>query len=675
MSKNKMYIKLPCLKSISVNNYALFKDNWTFNIKDGLNLFLGTNGLGKTTTANLIIFGIVGAWKDDYDELHDTYFTEREHEVLKEQYDGQRPTVTLAFDIVNSSFAVERYLDNSRIKKYSIDNNVYEETQLQDINEEYVNSLTSQCQLDNIEDLSFILRKLLVREEEGNYLLWDRVNQSKIIRLLFNPPGFFKDFAKLEKDTRNALSMANRLRDFRGQFESRKKVIEERRDKVAKRLIEGESVQSLNERLVKHTTITNETQELKDKLLEDITYLKNELKELEQSENSMSFEIGIANDEITKNEKKFFGSIYHDPRVQLLTHKLDKNHTCIVCNNSNIKLDKAKEIIDKIHFAHHCPVCNEQINVSQEDSSDVSEDLLNHLSDLRSKSNETSSNLNILKMKKLRTENTLNELFDKLAEIEKKINEHKLASIDIKLAISKLEGKTDGSNQYDRDVLVMQKEIDDYNKKIQAEDTKYRTKKKLLDQKNIELNERIVNISSKLNDVFSKYSEHFFIKDLRLTTSERQQRESKVKLTAFCPYFNDKRRWSIKQVSKSESIFLEYMFRISLIELFHQETDSLPFLILETSEGAFDLSRTNQLAKSLVEFCDNPFPFIAITNLSKPKFIKALLEDIESPRKRVFNFISYGAHGELLEKQLQKELILFKNELVELGLEDATTNY
>ena len=222
MSKNDNHIKLPCLKSIAVNNYALFKENWTYKVKNGLNLFLGANGLGKTTTANLIIYGIVGAWQDENDNLHESYFTEREHEALKDHYKNQKPTVTIAFEVAASCFSVERYLSNPQIKQFSIDGELFDEVETQNIHDVYVDKLKGCCLLDNIEDLSFILRKLLIREEEGNYLMWDRVDQSKIIRLLFNPPGFFNDFAELEKKTTNALSMANRLRDFRGQFEKRK---------------------------------------------------------------------------------------------------------------------------------------------------------------------------------------------------------------------------------------------------------------------------------------------------------------------------------------------------------------------------------------------------------------------------------------------------------------------
>ena len=35
------YIKLPVIKKIEILNYGLFKDNWDYQFKKGLNLFVG----------------------------------------------------------------------------------------------------------------------------------------------------------------------------------------------------------------------------------------------------------------------------------------------------------------------------------------------------------------------------------------------------------------------------------------------------------------------------------------------------------------------------------------------------------------------------------------------------------------------------------------------------------
>src|SRR4030043_1765981 len=93
MGQNKNYIKLPSLHSIEVNDYTLFKKSWSYQVKNGLNLFLGINELGKTTTANMIIYGVVGR----YEDITPKYFKSRAHTNGKAE-----PTVALTFKVGNN---------------------------------------------------------------------------------------------------------------------------------------------------------------------------------------------------------------------------------------------------------------------------------------------------------------------------------------------------------------------------------------------------------------------------------------------------------------------------------------------------------------------------------------------------------------------------------------------
>ena len=97
------------MRSISVNNYALFNRDWSHKVQNGLNLFLGANGFGKTTAANLIIYGIVGAWEERavntrgneeiVDQLPEKYFSDREHKKQRDSIGDAKASVTIEFDI------------------------------------------------------------------------------------------------------------------------------------------------------------------------------------------------------------------------------------------------------------------------------------------------------------------------------------------------------------------------------------------------------------------------------------------------------------------------------------------------------------------------------------------------------------------------------------------------
>ena len=67
---------------------------------------------------------------------------------------------------------------------------------------------------------------------------------------------------------------------------------------------------------------------------------------------------------------------------------------------------------------------------------------------------------------------------------------------------------------------------------------------------------------------------------------------------------------------------LEYLFRLSIIELYVKESNNSAFIMLETAEGAFDISNTAQLGLAFSKFgSENNIPFIVIVNFSKPDFV------------------------------------------------------
>ena len=94
------YIKLPIIKEIEVKGYDLFKSDWKYEFKNGLNLFVGGNRLGKTTTVYIILYGIVGIPQENKN-----FFSDRV--VYREQIKDVRSTVRLNFDIGSNCIEIE----------------------------------------------------------------------------------------------------------------------------------------------------------------------------------------------------------------------------------------------------------------------------------------------------------------------------------------------------------------------------------------------------------------------------------------------------------------------------------------------------------------------------------------------------------------------------------------
>lgn len=64
-------IFLPSLLSLNIRNFSLYPNNggldFHYDFKNGLNLFVGGNGTGKTTLTKLIKFALIGHYREQTD--------------------------------------------------------------------------------------------------------------------------------------------------------------------------------------------------------------------------------------------------------------------------------------------------------------------------------------------------------------------------------------------------------------------------------------------------------------------------------------------------------------------------------------------------------------------------------------------------------------------------------
>ncbi len=646
MSKKQDYIKLPTIKFIEISNYSLFKKGWSYKVKNGLNLFLGANTLGKTTTVFMIIYGIVGLWED----ITKTYFKDREHPSLKPNNNNGIPSIKILFKIANESISITRRLDKPEILTFSIGKRAYSKDSSNNIKDVYNETVTKLFGLEDIDDMSFLLRKLLIREEEGNYLLWNKLDQSKVIRLLFNYSQFYKEFRQIAKEVTNYDTKVRGDQDIQFQFKrSMAKLIKEKEKEIRK----GKAIKSLAELKAKIRDIKKSIESLNkrnENLFNDLSYLKNELDSFDQKIDTISSEIDLDNDEIIGFENKFFESVYLNPKLSLSVHKLTNYQICIFCNKTIAK-DKADEIDKTIHHLKHCPVCDSGIGISPKQRVKPTAELIKRIEILKKGLVDKNRHLKNLVSKRESIKRSFDDLLAKQKKNEVNLRAKNLDLFDLRFNLAKFEKDEKLQiTKFDRPIEALQMEINKYQKIIDKNKRVYDKKLAELNNKNNELNNKIDKFNSKLNEIFNNYSSKYFRRDCKLVPrAGRRPSGSKINLTTFCPAFDQKIRPYQNSVSKSEGIFLEYLFRMSLIELYSSITSQSPFFIVETSEGTFDVFATERLAELVGKFGKNKFPFIAITNLSKPEFIKQVVRGQKDIRERIVNFIDFGVFSEEAE--------------------------
>ncbi len=658
MDKKNNYIKLPFLNSISVENYSLFDKDWNYQIKKGLNLFIGANSLGKTTTTNLIIYGIVGEYEN---EIKATYFKERIPFV--EEKKEKKAIVKLDFTIGTHFLKLYRYIEFDKIKYLEIDKKIYQENKNKDINDVYKNALKKFTGINSIDDIVFVMNKFMIREEEGNYLLWDTADQSRLIRLLINYSGFHEEYLKIFEKVKEWDTKVRGNQDIRFQFLSRQKDLKELREKELSKIKDFSSKKEIESEIVKIDNQYNRLKKQKKQNLENIQYLMNNLKSKDSKIEELSAEYDNINEQIITLENEFFKKIYTDEKVLSAIHKLKYYGLCIFCNQ---KADdkNIKNIVKSVEFLHKCPLCDEHLTEDNKNDIETNESiksLENHQSEI-----------DIYKLQIKELEESRKNLFSELQEktnnqkeIDNELNQKAFQTYDLKSKLSMLNKNPEEQiTMYDAGINAIQDEIDKYNVTIQSAQTEFKKELELLNKKNIELNETIFSFESKLDEIFSKYANTFFMKNTNLVMKERKPKGYKIKLTTYVPKFEDKIRTFINYCSTSQRIFLEYLFRLSLIELYNEISNNSGFLILETSEGAFDMSNIIQLADLFLAFNKKGLPFIIIANFSKPDFLNRLLKDIQYPENIVLNYLDFGN----LTEQQKKDLPKFNKILKDLKL-------
>lgn len=630
------YIKLPIIKEIDVKGYDLFKSDWKYEFKNGLNLFVGGNRLGKTTTVYIILYGIVGIPQENKN-----FFSDRL--IYREQIKDARPTVRLNFDIGSNCIEIERNLLNSQINYLSINKQIYKKDDAQILEEIYSKEIVSMASISSLDDYKFLLEKLLIREEEGNYLLWDPEAQIRVLRLLFSYEKFDEEFRKFEGDVRKFDTDVRGQQDIKAQFRKRLDVIKKQKSEKIESM-EGFDFQGLEKQfevLNKDRVALNSFYE---SILEKIKNMERDKKQSTQIVHGLSNEIEELDSEIIRVENIFFKSVYSDPKIQLADHKLKYYQICMFCNKK-IPKKKARSIVDEIENKKRCPVCSSEFKREIEDHIDERgrTRLVDDLVKKRKVSQDKKRELSLRQKQLDDLSEKLKGLWTEKSKAEVELENQILAIDDINLKLSRpSKEKREKTAVYDRDIKTLQDQIDYYQKKI--DDAKNKLTKALnnLKKKNSEFNQTLEKISNALVKMFKKYVNEFF-DGCELVIKERRPSGSKIGLNVFIPKFDGHERTFVSQVSKSEAIFLEYIFRMSLCELFKQITGNKSFLVIETSEGTFDIGNVRILAESISRFYSNDSYLLVISNLGRVDFLKDLVEKTKKDiSDRVLNFLKIG---------------------------------
>ncbi len=644
---NIEYIKLPVVTKIEVVGYGLFRQNLKYEFRNGLNLFIGGNRQGKTTTMYIILYGLIGL----YGRSRDFFSSRVKQENIQKNLHS---TVKLNFQIGATKLEIERDLFEPCINYFSVNGRSYKKADNPDIEEVYAKEIMKLAGISNLADYNFLLAQLLVREEEGNYLLWNTNDQMRVLRLLFSYGKFDEEYIRLREAYRKIDSKVRGQQDIQAQFRKRQRAVEKEKLESLIGLAKKDPAE-LQKRVVLLAKENKQLTTTHGEVLTNIGEIEDMIKALTQDVNGLSSEVEELDSEIIRIENVLFKSVYTDPKIQLANHKLKNYHICIFCNKK-IPEGKAQVIVDNIEVEKICPVCNSTLgqlgdsSIGEKDRESLIEVLLKNKSMADERKNQLSAKQSEL--------DTLNKQLDELWIQENKTREELREKIlvidDIKLQLSALEIDTIGETSvFDRRIQSLQSDIDHYQKMIDEDRPEREQARRILEQKNREFNKRLEEVREGLVKIFQDYTTSF-LGECKLVPVQQKTDQSMIYVNVFAPEFAGRKRYFKYQVSNSEATFLEYAFRMSLCQLFKQITGGESLLAIETSEGLFDIGSVPVLAEAIAKYYGVSYLLI-ISNLGQSDFLPTLVKRSENEiSSRVLNYLDIGWLNPAQEKDREK---------------------
>lgn len=617
---------LPILEEVSISNYSLFNRDlgWTFH--PGINLFLGINGIGKTTTIRAISFAIVGREAVS----RSNYFSSRMPEL-----GSREPIVRICFRVRHARFRVMRRLDTLQFVQYECDDG---STQAKSSREsEYIADLLRTSGIPSIQDFAFLLQYLLIREEEAENTLWNAEDHSKVLRLLFTDGEFEREYTALQQH----------LKDAHIRFSQHSLLLARSKNELEQlRALEPQNGRDSKiedrEKLVKTLDQLHEEFEGARSRLQAVLVPMGSLREtlatLDNERTTLEERIDSVEEHLHASEVHYHGGLYaqHTPQ-KMAARKLEEYGMCMFCDRAVSGLIRSV-LEEKIKKEEHCLFCGqawENHSNNEEVPPDSSlylerKEMRRALSAMERETRSQAAQLSALSQEEGQLRSLLMSLEQRKAELERELI--LLADITTGTTLSELD-------RVSAHVQVLEK---------QTTEARYARDRALVQIAPLrsKAENTLSKLESRFGEIFSVMVQQCLGQDGTVEVQLKQKPGEQAEYAIFRPILGGRMRKSPNEVSKSQAVLLDYAFRMTVLTLYRELTGHSSFFILETFEGVLDVAYVQRIGRLLGDFAlDSGHLLVIVNNLSRSDFLNALfgrLSSLSNRLDRTLNFLQYG---------------------------------
>lgn len=611
--KNNIATKypLPILKSLSINNYDLYRCPLHIDFSSKLNIVFGTNGLGKTTFLNILQYSVIGPYRDgiqvrNYKEeqkisrpIYDNdYFRVRMEEIREDAY------VDVEFILGNDNYKVKHSLYDNSLISFELNDQLisgkiinyssYEKkyfVQKADQTKAYLiykyhDCLKKSSGFPDINALIIMMTNVMFFTEERKFIFWDEYLTKNIISKYFMDPQQYLLYEKAQQLVKKCDSNL-RLKTYEMSF------IKKYLGRVPTATsVPRESKYSLED--------LNEAKRCVENYEKEISFYEKELAriEAEKIENRIQYE--NINRQISEVEKIWYKSIFPDQYQSSFNRYVPiiLDNKCPFCGNQHdfhIKVDR-------------CFFCNSELAVKKDINLNELEIKRKNLEIGRQKIEVTFRALNSEYLKKKQA----------YTDVKKLNNEAQSKFIEIKDEFSARDNA-----EYDKwKKLELEKE----ELTVELENAIENERKMAC-----EMDIHISVIFNEYARVFTKYASSFFGENNVVKLELVGNKEERL----FKFVLNGKSRKSFFDLSESQRIFVDLSFRLSLLEFFHNNS----YFICETPDSTLDILFEDNAVKTFDNYIRTQNMLFLSANARNSNLINKLL-NIYSVSHQNYNIVN-----------------------------------
>ena len=608
---SKRPVILPKLRSFAIKDFRpIFTASAGLELRDGTNLILGGNGLGKTTLMQAVVYGMAGGTE----EIDEDKASRWNHHYFLERLDpaaAESAVVEVTFELGHMSIAVRRGFEGSRVLACRIGDDQGWIAGGDEAENAYVEALDRFGAYRSLRDFAFIVHKLLYLPETRRLIAWDTDTQLKILLLLnqdIAPTGDFDErremLLRLDSAKRHTHVEVNKALK---EIEKSKPV----RGKTAKTgSHENDAAKELQE-------LTLELQRVgRERIVAETT-----VDSANESLSEVSDEIETTRGQLDVAEAEVIWSSIaaQEKESALPVQKLLDYGICPVCGTHQPDL---QAIALRHHHDHSCTLCGSEVAQLQ----DV------NLATLRSSLSKRLRDKTELERNLQYAQVRLADLRKNEASLQRRVNE-------IRFSLPAIRDESSAGASSRAQLIRKSRQLMATEADLAAQ---IRELGEQLEHDYARFRRAVTTRAGKLRQTYTRYATEFLGIPCELIETENDDRL--LSLMRFVPMFEGVERRTPNSCSEAQRFFLDIAFRMALIDLASELTELAGTFLCETPETALDFTYVENVVRMFQKFASEDHTVLLTCNLQSQGIAEQLLEGMpaEEKRARVLNLLEIG---------------------------------